>query len=80
MLVWGAGVSISDNLLRPVLISNIAPVSTLAVFIGVVGGVSAFGAVGLIAGPVLLTLIVALLRFADDPAGYEPPQPPAPAA
>jgi predicted PurR-regulated permease PerM len=80
MLAWGAGVSISDNLLRPVLISNIAPVSTLAVFIGVVGGVSAFGAVGLIAGPVLLTLIVALLRFVDDPAGHEPPQPPAPAA
>lgn len=80
MLVWGAGVSISDNLLRPVLISNVAPVSTLAVFIGVVGGVSAFGAVGLIAGPVLLTLIVALLDFVDGLADQEPPQPPAPSA
>lgn len=67
LLVWGIVVSVSDNLVRPMLIRNRAPVSTLAVFIGVVGGVAAFGAVGVIAGPVLLTLIGALLRFVDDP-------------
>ena len=66
LAIWGAGVSLSDNFLRPVLISNHAPVSTLAVFIGVIGGASAFGGVGIIIGPVLLTLISALLRFADD--------------
>ncbi len=76
MLVWGVGVSVSDNFLRPILISNRAPVSTLAVFIGVVGGVSAFGAVGLIVGPVLLTLIAALLRFVDDLARNDLPAPP----
>lgn len=65
MAVWGAGVSSSDNFLRPMLISAQAPVSTLAVFIGVIGGVSAFGAVGLIIGPVLLALIGALVRFVD---------------
>jgi predicted PurR-regulated permease PerM len=48
------------------LISSHAPVSTLAVFIGVVGGASAFGGVGIIIGPVLLTLISALVHFADD--------------
>ncbi len=66
LLIWGMGVSVSDNLLRPMLISSHAPVSTLAVFIGVIGGVSAFGMIGVIVGPVLLTVIGALLRFLDE--------------
>jgi predicted PurR-regulated permease PerM len=66
MLVWGVAISVSDNVLRPLLVSHHAPVSTLAVFIGVVGGVSAFGAIGLIAGPVILTLIGTLLRILDE--------------
>jgi predicted PurR-regulated permease PerM len=36
------------------------------VFVGVIGGAAAFGGVGLILGPVLLTVISALLRFAED--------------
>ena len=66
LLVWGIGVTLVDNLLRPLLISQYSPVSTLAVFVGVVGGVAAFGAIGLIAGPVFLTLVTALLRFIDE--------------
>lgn len=66
MAIWGLGVTIADNFLRPLLIARHAPVSTLAVFVGVVGGVTAFGPVGLIAGPVLLTFMVALLRFAEQ--------------
>lgn len=66
MLVWGVAVSAADNVMRPLLISRTAPVSTLAVFVGVIGGVAAFGTIGLVVGPVLLTLIVALLRFVDE--------------
>lgn len=66
MLVWGLGVSVSDNLLRPLLISSREPVSMLAVFIGVIGGLSAFGMIGIIIGPVLLTVMAALLRFVDE--------------
>ncbi|MEQ1592542.1 MAG: AI-2E family transporter [Thiobacillaceae bacterium] len=66
LLIWGMGVSVSDNLLRPLLISTQAPVSTLAVFVGVIGGISAFGLIGVIIGPVLLTVIAALLRFLDE--------------
>lgn len=66
MLIWGTGVSVSDNLLRPLLISTQAPVSVLAVFVGVIGGISAFGVIGVVVGPVLLTVIVALLRFLDE--------------
>ncbi|WP_332670741.1 AI-2E family transporter [Aromatoleum sp.] len=69
--VWGTAVSVSDNLLRPLLISTQAPVSTLVVFVGVIGGVSAFGIIGLIVGPVLLTVLVALLRFVDDTLSHQ---------
>ncbi len=66
MLIWGSGVSVADNLLRPLLISRHAPISVLIVFVGVIGGVSAFGMIGVIIGPVLLTVIAALLRFLDE--------------
>jgi predicted PurR-regulated permease PerM len=72
MLVWGIGVSVADNLLRPLLISTQAPVSMLAVFVGVIGGVSAFGVIGIIVGPVLLTVLVALLRLIDDSLSRQP--------
>jgi predicted PurR-regulated permease PerM len=65
MLVWGAIVSVSDNLIRPLAIRTHAEVSTLAVFVGVVGGVAAFGTIGVILGPVLLTLVVSLLGYID---------------
>lgn len=74
----------SDNVIRPLVVSSSTNVSTLLVFVGVLGGVSAFGFAGIFVGPVLLTLIAALLRYADDsgvgrhPA--PPSEPPAPAA
>lgn len=38
----------------------------LAVVIGVLGGVAAFGPIGVIAGPVVLALVIALIRFGVD--------------
>lgn len=66
MLVWGGVVSISDNFIRPVIISRYTPVPTLLVFLGVVGGVSAFGIIGFVFGPVILVLATELLRFAEE--------------
>jgi predicted PurR-regulated permease PerM len=66
LAVWSVGIGICDNLLRPYLTRQHAAVSTLVVFIGVIGGVVAFGLIGLILGPVLLSLAVALLRFAEE--------------
>ena len=48
------------------LVAGRAPVSSLTVFIGVLGGISAFGAIGLFLGPVVLSLIIALLQFAIE--------------
>lgn len=66
MLVWGGIVSTSDNFIRPVIISRYTPVPTLLVFLGVIGGVTAFGPIGFIFGPVILVLATELLRFAEE--------------
>ena len=64
MLIWGTVlVSLVDNVVRPMLVSGRAKVGTLTVFIGVLGGLAAFGAIGLFLGPVVLALIIALIRF-----------------
>ncbi|HKS55225.1 MAG TPA: AI-2E family transporter [Steroidobacteraceae bacterium] len=73
MVLWGALlVSLVDNVVRPMLVAGRAPVSTLTVFIGVLGGISAFGAIGLFLGPVVLALIIALLQFALELRRSEP--------
>lgn len=63
--VWSAGVGVMDNFLRPYLTAKQAEVSTLAVFVGAIGGASAFGVLGLVIGPVLLGFLAALLQFAE---------------
>jgi predicted PurR-regulated permease PerM len=66
ILIWGCLLGGLDNVLRPILISGRARVSALAVFIGVLGGIPAFGAIGVILGPVLLCLVLALIEFAEE--------------
>jgi predicted PurR-regulated permease PerM len=66
LLVWGVFVSTSDNFLRPVLVSRYAPVSAFTVFVGVVGGIAAFGAIGIVVGPVFLALVAAILDYFDE--------------
>jgi predicted PurR-regulated permease PerM len=67
LLVWGTLiVGLADNMLRPVLIAGRSEVPTLAVFVGVLGGLTAFGMVGMFLGPLVISLVVALVRFADE--------------
>jgi predicted PurR-regulated permease PerM len=67
MVVWGLMLSGLDNFLKPMLISGRAQVSTLVVFLGVLGGLSAFGAIGIVMGPLVLSLVLALMKFAEEP-------------
>ncbi len=66
LLLWGIGISLIDNFVTPVLISNRARLDTLTVFIGVLGGVSAFGAIGVVLGPLVLALALVLAHFFID--------------
>jgi len=65
LAIWSLLVGVSDNFLRPLIAAHRADVSTLAIFIGAIGGIAAFGLIGLVIGPVLLSLVVALVRFAE---------------
>jgi predicted PurR-regulated permease PerM len=66
LLVIGAIVSSVDNFLKPLLISGRAYVPTIAIFIGVIGGLAAFGMIGLFLGPVVIALVLALVQFAQE--------------
>jgi predicted PurR-regulated permease PerM len=66
MVVWGAMLSLLDGVLKPLLISGRASISALAVFVGVLGGIAAFGAIGIVAGPVILSLVLALIEVAEE--------------
>lgn len=66
MVLWGCLSAGLDNVLRPLMISGRARISALAVFVGVLGGIPAFGAIGVILGPVVLSLVLALIEFAEE--------------
>jgi predicted PurR-regulated permease PerM len=75
LAVWCVGlVHSSDNVIRPLFISSRAKISTLPVFVGLLGGVSAFGPIGMFLGPVLVALVLALVEFWEEmrAAGDEP--------
>jgi predicted PurR-regulated permease PerM len=73
LAVWGAVVvGMVDNFLRPMLISGRADVPTLAVFVGVMGGLAAFGFIGLFVGPIVLGLLVALFRYESEERAAAP--------
>ncbi len=56
----------SDNVIRPLIISGSSNASTLLVFVGLLGGISMFGFAGIFMGPLVLTLVAALLQYADS--------------
>lgn len=61
-LIWALAVGILDNFLRPILIRRGADLPFLLIFSGVVGGLLAFGVVGLFIGPVVLAVTYRLLQ------------------
>jgi predicted PurR-regulated permease PerM len=61
MLVWTLVVGTLDNFLRPVLIRRGADLPLLLIFAGVIGGLVAFGVVGVFVGPVVLAVAYTLI-------------------
>jgi predicted PurR-regulated permease PerM len=78
MLLYGAlGISSVDNVIRPWLISRGADLPLLLTLLGAMGGVFAFGFLGLFLGPVLLAVGYTLLldwgEEGQDQASNPPP-------
>jgi predicted PurR-regulated permease PerM len=61
LLVWSLPVVMLDNVLRPLLIKRGADLPLMLIMIGVIGGLLAFGVVGLFVGPVVLAVAYTLL-------------------
>lgn len=67
LVAWSAlVVGSADNVLRPILVSGKSQIGTLTVFFGVLGGLAAFGFIGLFLGPVVLALVLTLIEFAEE--------------
>jgi predicted PurR-regulated permease PerM len=63
LLIWGSLVTGGiDHFVRPLLISRGAQIPFLIVLFGVLGGLAAFGFVGLFVGPVILAVLLAVWR------------------
>ncbi|MCU0588556.1 MAG: AI-2E family transporter YdiK [Syntrophobacteraceae bacterium] len=71
LLVWSLVVGTMDNFLRPALIRKGADLPLLLIFAGVVGGLIAFGLIGLFVGPVVLAVAHTLLSAWVDEEGDE---------
>jgi predicted PurR-regulated permease PerM len=78
LLVWTLVVGTMDNFVRPVLIRRGADLPLLLIFAGVIGGMIAFGIVGLFIGPVVLAVAYTLLdNWVSGPAARTEPARPA---
>ena len=83
LLLWGAlVVSNVDNFVRPKLIGDRSGIHPLFVLVGVLGGVAAFGFIGLFLGPVLVGVTVSVLKvweeeYLDPRVNQRPPETPA---
>jgi predicted PurR-regulated permease PerM len=63
LLAWGTFlVHPTDNVLRPLLISNATHVPFLIIMFGVIGGITALGLVGVFIGPMILAIGLAIWR------------------
>lgn len=63
MLLWGTlVVAVIDNFVKPAAMGRGSGLSTLALFFGIAGGLEAYGAVGLFAGPAVIAVFAALLQ------------------
>ena len=70
LLVWCAiVVGTADNVLRPLLVGKDTEMPDLLVLLSTFGGLALFGAVGLVIGPVIAALFLAMWRIYCDTFG-----------
>jgi predicted PurR-regulated permease PerM len=74
LLVGAFGISLADNVLRPLILSGRTSVNGLVIFFGLLGGAAAFGFIGLVIGPIILVTTARLLdQLHDVDPGAESP-------
>jgi predicted PurR-regulated permease PerM len=64
LAVWGmVFVSLPDNFLKPLIIGKKANIPTFLLFIGILGGLKVYGFLGILAGPLVVTLLTAFVQI-----------------
>jgi predicted PurR-regulated permease PerM len=64
LFFWGALiVGLADNLLRPVIVSGRTNLHPLLLFFSILGAVNVFGLIGIIAGPILLSIAISMVEI-----------------
>lgn len=67
LAAWGAiVVGFSDNIARPLILKRGIEMSTLALFLALMGGVQVFGLIGLFAGPVIFTAAYVVMKILHE--------------
>ena len=67
LLIYGATIVMNiDNFLRPRLVSGRSNVHPVLILIGVLGGLRVFGFIGMLVGPLVLAILVALIKFYEQ--------------
>lgn len=73
-------VSQSDNILRPFIIGARVDLHPMAIFFSLLGGIFAMGPVGIMVGPIVLTMLLALQEIIRERLKEKVPAEPAPAS
>jgi predicted PurR-regulated permease PerM len=64
LAIWGVvAVGLSDNVVKPFLIRGGLEMHGAVVFFALLGGLAYFGAVGLLAGPLIISFFLAVIRM-----------------
>jgi predicted PurR-regulated permease PerM len=63
----------TDNVVRPFMLAGTARMSTLMLIVSLLGGVSAFGFIGIVLGPVVAAVLTAIVKAYLLPETQEPP-------
>jgi predicted PurR-regulated permease PerM len=74
LAVCGLVVATVDNVVKPFFIGRKTEINTLWLFLGVMGGISLFGFLGFVLGPLLITILLALVQIFPTLVLKEPGQ------
>jgi predicted PurR-regulated permease PerM len=81
LILWGGVVvSIIDNILKPILVKGSSETPSIFILFSILGGLTYFGMIGFILGPLILSFLLSLLRIYQKTILAPEPLAPAPAA
>lgn len=77
MLLWGGGIVMIDSVLKPFLIGQGTQLPVLFLFFSILGGLAAYGMIGLFLGPILLSLLLTAIQiYREEYQHQDEPVPP----